>query len=521
MLCIALMSTAPAWGGENPSAKLAMHLVASSGYLDCGDLMPAACDSINVDVSVAEILAAGGYGYIAFVAYDVSGITGVEFAVDGWPTGRGAPTLGGPYWCPEGTLAMGDHLGSGGVASFPCVAAPAGGPVLIGYCSFGPLDEEDLPITLDYAASDFSYPDNTHNYVLDCTTDYQEDSVTAVTGCTVGGTYEGQPECPEQLGGDGMAGDQEGAESDDGTASQEWSVEIERIIDIAQGSFMAPTWSPDGTKLAFTTTGYGGLLVRNADGTGPIVELSDGAAAGYGPVWTPDSRAVVLNVTTVTTAHPPMYHSLQKVDVESGQTTELAAGLRATGKLRFTERGDLEFHSSEGRRVLDMETHEVVDALAYYSTTGESRWECRLDGRVRRLTIQSADGSRQIDFPHDVSYCSLSPTGEKIAFYAGDHPLSLSNLDGSGLLPMSDRASGPAWSSDGRFLVFEVTEDDGHIILGSDLFVADTGDGRVVQLTHTPDLYEMHPCLSPDGTRIAYDVDNQGKICVAVLRWSR
>jgi hypothetical protein len=97
-----------------------MHLVAFEQYLDCTDLLPTSCDSINVDLSVAEVLAAGGYGYVAFVAHDVDGITGAEFAVTGWPTGRGAPVLSGPSWCPEDALTLGDALNGGGITTFPC-----------------------------------------------------------------------------------------------------------------------------------------------------------------------------------------------------------------------------------------------------------------------------------------------------------------------------------------------------------------------------------------------------------------
>jgi hypothetical protein len=77
--------------GENPNVKLAMHVIASADSLGWDDLIPAACESINVDISVEELLAAGGYGYIVLLAYDVEGITGIEFALSGWPTGRGAP----------------------------------------------------------------------------------------------------------------------------------------------------------------------------------------------------------------------------------------------------------------------------------------------------------------------------------------------------------------------------------------------------------------------------------------------
>ena len=206
--CLAMAAPLPSWGGNNPGAKLAMHVVPSSDFLGCADLLPSACDSINVDASIAEILAAGGYGYVAFVAYDVQGITGAEFVVTGWPTGRGAPLLGGPHWCPDGALTMGDHLGTGGITSFSCEQASGEGLVLIGYCSFGPLDEEDLPITLEYVASDFSYPNDPHNYVLDCTINYQEDSVVAMIGCTIGGAHTSGPECGGREGdGAGGAGD--------------------------------------------------------------------------------------------------------------------------------------------------------------------------------------------------------------------------------------------------------------------------------------------------------------------------
>ena len=112
-ICCCVLAAQAATPGENPATQLAMHLVASSEYLDCADLMPAACESINVDLSVEEVQAAGGYGYVVFIAYDVEGITGVEFALAGWPTGRGSPPLYQPNWCPEGAMTYGDHMEDG------------------------------------------------------------------------------------------------------------------------------------------------------------------------------------------------------------------------------------------------------------------------------------------------------------------------------------------------------------------------------------------------------------------------
>jgi len=207
VLALVLALPASSLAGLNPQAKLAMHLVASDSYLTCAELAPASCDSINVDLSAAEILASGGYGYVAFVAYDVTSLTGAEFAVTGWPTGRGAPALNGPVWCSQDALTLGDHLGSGGITTFPAVEADENGIVLLGHASFGPLDEGDFPITLEYSPSSFTYPGDPHNYVLDGSVNYEEDGIVTETGCTVGGSHAEGVNCGEDFdAGSGIAG---------------------------------------------------------------------------------------------------------------------------------------------------------------------------------------------------------------------------------------------------------------------------------------------------------------------------
>jgi hypothetical protein len=201
-----------------------MHLVASDQVLDCQELMPTCCDSINVDLSVAEVLASGGYGYIALVAYDVEGITGAEFAITGWPSGRGAPVLVGPTWC-EDALSLGDHGDGGGITAFEACVEPdsTSGIAVLAYWSFGPLDSTDLPIELNVAASTYSDEDSLL-VVLDCTVNYEQDDVVAVSGCTVGGIYSGTaPDCSgeEDGGGGGESGGNSGSGSEDDSSGED------------------------------------------------------------------------------------------------------------------------------------------------------------------------------------------------------------------------------------------------------------------------------------------------------------
>jgi hypothetical protein len=77
----------------------------------------------------------------------------------------------------------------------------------------------------------------------------------------------------------------------------------------------------------------------------------------------------------------------------------------------------------------------------------------------------------------------------------------------------------PAWSPDSKRLAFEVTEDDGHDIVASDLYVYDLAAARTLPVTTTDRVTERRPSFSPDGASIAYD-DGEGAIYVGRLEVS-
>jgi len=209
-----------------------------------------------------------------------------------------------------------------------------------------------------------------------------------------------------------------------------------------------PTWSPDGSQIAFashsdTTRIYAFDVERAAEqpfnpfepsSQGFPEPLSNYYVDAFSPSWSPDGRRVAL------IAHDSnVVRQVFTLDLVSGESVQLTHGSSPAYRPSW---------SPDGRWI------------AYTS---------RVEGN-REIYLIAADGSgltQLTDDPAADDSPSWSPDGQFIVFHSnrtGDSDLYVMRFDGSNVLRLDiggGENSSPSWSPDGRFIAF-VSDRDGN-----------------------------------------------------------
>lgn len=198
----------------------------------------------------------------------------------------------------------------------------------------------------------------------------------------------------------------------------------------------AADWSPDGSKVAYTSTdSY--LYVMNADGSGRHQFLSSAPGTHGYPDWSPDGSKIVFNIDV----------GWQAIWVANADGTDLTQLVSVPGR-------------DNGSPIWTPDGTHII-----YSDRTDP-------GNDAEIAIMNADGSnRHYLMPDNSSadgYPSLSPDGGKIAFVSdrdGNWEIYIMDFDGvSGsnvqrLTNSPAEDSWPRWSPDGTRLVFHSDRD--------------------------------------------------------------
>jgi TolB protein len=206
------------------------------------------------------------------------------------------------------------------------------------------------------------------------------------------------------------------------------------------------SWSPDGSRLVFTSNP--GISVMNADGSG-VTRLAE---SGEGPAWSPDGRQIAFSIRP---------------------NESLSQGEPDAATIDLIKQEHLRLMNVDGSGLTGLTSGTVSDEWPSWSPDGtrlafdRSHLSVMPEGDCIGICLIDADGSGLIQLPVDGARPAWSPDGRTIAYAWNFGPAAgiwISDADGSGPMNLTpDLAVGPVidfsyptWSPDGSMLAFSL-----------------------------------------------------------------
>ena len=258
---------------------------------------------------------------------------------------------------------------------------------------------------------------------------------------------------------------------------------MRRLTDDPAGDLW-PTWSPDGSKIAFVSDrdGNAAIYVMNADGSDQT-NLTDTPALDIDPAWSPDGSRIAF------VSYRDGNYEVYVMNADGSDQTNLTNNT--------ADDSDPAWSPDDAQ--IACQTHSSAITVRNADLTGRN---VNLEGQTRSLMVRQFN-----QFP------TWSPNGARIAFLADDgYPsgyteICIINPDLSGLVRLADNEKGgtaPAWSPDGTKIAYITRQCTGLFQCGSAEIQVRNADGTgKIRLTYN-DLEETELAWSPDGTRITF-----------------
>ncbi len=279
------------------------------------------------------------------------------------------------------------------------------------------------------------------------------------------------------------------------TADQEFMVTlapvIRRLPKYGWGNWdMSPAWSPDGTRIAFSSPNDRSFEVCVFDSDGSDLErLTNNNAADVDPAWSPDGARIAFAST------------------RDGNVEIYAVNADGTDAERLTNNSGIDREpawSPDGARIAFASDRDGNREIYVVNADGSD---------VERLTNNSGfDGQP-----------AWSPDGTEIAFASdrdGSLEIYVMNADGSDVERLTNNGAtdfSPTWSPDGARIAFMSNRDAerGERYVW-EIYVMNADGSDAERLTNNGD-GARDPAWSPDGTEIAFWSERSAAIHVAYI----
>ena len=276
----------------------------------------------------------------------------------------------------------------------------------------------------------------------------------------------------------------------------------------SDASFYYPQFSPDDSKIIFTSESYKGIWLYDMK-TERIVQLNNDMGAGYEPLFSLDGASIIYRADNY--SNLKRYSSLVIQNLITGEIKIIESNVRdlsapkiflTSGPIYFKNNSlyhfDLNRNTGNYAEINDIRVISIQNSQILLSV-----------GQEKKVLEPMGKGN--------YIWSSISPDGEKILFTLAGKGTFISDLQGK-IITEIGYANAPKWSPDGKWIVFMVDYDDGHQITGSEIYIASADGKDRIQLTNTQNIIEMYPDWSHSQNELIFN-SSEGVIYVMLLKF--
>lgn len=266
----------------------------------------------------------------------------------------------------------------------------------------------------------------------------------------------------------------------------------------AEQDYIAPEWSPTNPdQIAFSNKRFHGIN-RIALSDRKVVSLTVDEGSGFKFIWTRDGKHIVY-LGKVDDEHL----AIKAIEVQSKKITNLSGPSKDIGLPQELPSNVIGYRSEKLTKLKTVLPNlPIKDQPFAYQENDNIFLE------IGKKVFQITQGNGKFYLP------KVSPDGLKVLYEELSTGIYISNIDGTDAVNIG-MGNNPNWSPDSRYIVYDISQDDGHVITASELFISDIRGAEKTQLTSSPNLIKSRPSFSPDGTKITFDAN--GAIYIADL----
>lgn len=273
-----------------------------------------------------------------------------------------------------------------------------------------------------------------------------------------------------------------------------------------------PTWSPDGSSIAFQSDRRGNTDIYLMDPEGSrVTQLTRDlfarlyflrSASDEQPAWSPDGNRIAFISGRDNVMMTYTDTNIYVMDKSGSNLSQLTGAGSEEGMPSW---------SSSGKQI-------VYSSRDIFTSDGRSIQDATWD-----IYVINVDGSNPIQLTNDPANeleVAWSPDEKHIAFISDrnghDFDIYIMNADGSNVIQLTSDSGnefGPAWSPDSSRIAFS-SDHNGNV----QLYVMNADGSEVVQLTND-ESNSAYPSWSPDGNHIVFESDrDSGNADIFVMK---